>query len=533
MAVPVRAELLGPGARARRAGRALRPPHARAGGEQLAGAAAPLAGARGLARAPAAAARRARRAAAARAAEPARPRARRARPRRGRAAPGPARRRPMPAPASGSTPCGASPSSPIPTGRSSAAMPGSRTATGHVLISAAAARDAKLLRLAASATVASTPRSAQAVERPRARALSKGQGRPAEIAVTRHVHADVEPERPARPAPLSPRHLPRALATAIMSVRGHPPADPARRAALLERRAAGGLLLGAKPRSRRNRKRLSGSRRSPRPWSPPRSPAGAAQFQLSGTPVQGALVRGTAPAGNRFAERSTAARCRSPPTAASCSASIATRGRARGSSRARRRQRDRRDAARGRPPRLADPAYRHGPRLPDGPTPEYARLRDGRAAPDRRRPRRSVRRAWAGRSASSGRRTGGSAARSARSASIAAAFPAAYHSGADIAAGAGALVVAPADGVVTLAPPPAFSLEGNLVILDHGMGLTSAFLHLSSALVRPASGAPGRSDRPGRRDRPRDRAAPPLEPGLERRADRSRDGGGAASSAAS
>jgi len=62
--------------------------------------------------------------------------------------------------------------------------------------------------------------------------------------------------------------------------------------------------------------------------------------------------------------------------------------------------------------------------------------------------------------------------------------PAAYHSGTDIAPGAGALVVAPADGVVTLAPPPMFSLEGNLVILDHGMGLTSAFLHLSSASVR-------------------------------------------------
>ena len=62
--------------------------------------------------------------------------------------------------------------------------------------------------------------------------------------------------------------------------------------------------------------------------------------------------------------------------------------------------------------------------------------------------------------------------------------PAAYHSGIDIAAGAGAPVVAPADGVVTLAPPPAFSLEGNLVIVDHGMGLTSAFLHLSRASVR-------------------------------------------------
>ena len=62
--------------------------------------------------------------------------------------------------------------------------------------------------------------------------------------------------------------------------------------------------------------------------------------------------------------------------------------------------------------------------------------------------------------------------------------PAAYHSGTDIAAGAGATVVAPADAVVTLAPPPMFSLEGNLVILDHGMGLTSAFLHLSRVSVQ-------------------------------------------------
>lgn len=61
--------------------------------------------------------------------------------------------------------------------------------------------------------------------------------------------------------------------------------------------------------------------------------------------------------------------------------------------------------------------------------------------------------------------------------------PAAYHSGVDIAPGAGAIVVAPADGVVTLAPPPMFSLEGNLVIINHGMGLNSAFLHLSRATV--------------------------------------------------
>lgn len=60
---------------------------------------------------------------------------------------------------------------------------------------------------------------------------------------------------------------------------------------------------------------------------------------------------------------------------------------------------------------------------------------------------------------------------------------AAYHSGVDVAPGAGAPVVAPADGVVVLAGPPVFSLEGNLVIIDHGMGLNSAFLHLASVDV--------------------------------------------------
>jgi murein DD-endopeptidase MepM/ murein hydrolase activator NlpD len=35
-----------------------------------------------------------------------------------------------------------------------------------------------------------------------------------------------------------------------------------------------------------------------------------------------------------------------------------------------------------------------------------------------------------------------------------------------------------------LAGPPAFSLEGNLLIIDHGMGLNSAFLHLASQTVR-------------------------------------------------
>jgi hypothetical protein len=62
--------------------------------------------------------------------------------------------------------------------------------------------------------------------------------------------------------------------------------------------------------------------------------------------------------------------------------------------------------------------------------------------------------------------------------------PGAYHSGLDIAPGAGATYVAPTDGVVVLAAPAPFTLEGNLLMLDHGMGLNSAFLHAQRLLVR-------------------------------------------------
>lgn len=57
--------------------------------------------------------------------------------------------------------------------------------------------------------------------------------------------------------------------------------------------------------------------------------------------------------------------------------------------------------------------------------------------------------------------------------------PGVPHNGVDVAAGIGRPVIAPADGVVVLAAQSPFTLEGHLLMLDHGMGLNSAFLHLS------------------------------------------------------
>lgn len=61
--------------------------------------------------------------------------------------------------------------------------------------------------------------------------------------------------------------------------------------------------------------------------------------------------------------------------------------------------------------------------------------------------------------------------------------PGSYHSGIDIAPGNGVPYVAPADGVVVLAVE-GYSLEGNLLIIDHGQGLNSAFLHSSRLYVK-------------------------------------------------
>ncbi len=68
---------------------------------------------------------------------------------------------------------------------------------------------------------------------------------------------------------------------------------------------------------------------------------------------------------------------------------------------------------------------------------------------------------------------------------IYAGVPGSYHSGIDITTGtSGTPYVAPADGVVVLATQTPFSLEGYLLIIDHGMGLNSAFLHNSKLAVR-------------------------------------------------
>ncbi|WP_422396571.1 peptidoglycan DD-metalloendopeptidase family protein [Sphingomonas suaedae] len=62
--------------------------------------------------------------------------------------------------------------------------------------------------------------------------------------------------------------------------------------------------------------------------------------------------------------------------------------------------------------------------------------------------------------------------------------PGSYHSGVDVARPSGTPVIAPADGVVILAAQSPFTLEGKLLMLDHGMTLNSAFLHLSRIDVK-------------------------------------------------
>lgn len=59
-----------------------------------------------------------------------------------------------------------------------------------------------------------------------------------------------------------------------------------------------------------------------------------------------------------------------------------------------------------------------------------------------------------------------------------------FHGGVDVARPTGTPVVAPASGIIALAADKPFSLEGNLLIIDHGNQLFSAFLHLSRIDVK-------------------------------------------------
>ncbi len=56
------------------------------------------------------------------------------------------------------------------------------------------------------------------------------------------------------------------------------------------------------------------------------------------------------------------------------------------------------------------------------------------------------------------------------------------HLGVDVAAPTGTPVYAPADGIITLTHPDMY-FSGGTIILDHGHGLSSTFLHLSEVLV--------------------------------------------------
>jgi murein DD-endopeptidase MepM/ murein hydrolase activator NlpD len=62
--------------------------------------------------------------------------------------------------------------------------------------------------------------------------------------------------------------------------------------------------------------------------------------------------------------------------------------------------------------------------------------------------------------------------------------PKSPHSGMDIAVPEGTPVKAPADGIVTFAKPSLY-LTGGTILLDHGFGLSSNFLHLSRLDVKP------------------------------------------------
>jgi len=61
--------------------------------------------------------------------------------------------------------------------------------------------------------------------------------------------------------------------------------------------------------------------------------------------------------------------------------------------------------------------------------------------------------------------------------------PKSWHSGLDVAAVQGTPVKAPAAGIITFAKPDLY-LTGGTILIDHGMGISSNFLHLSRLDVK-------------------------------------------------
>lgn len=62
-------------------------------------------------------------------------------------------------------------------------------------------------------------------------------------------------------------------------------------------------------------------------------------------------------------------------------------------------------------------------------------------------------------------------------------IPWSYHKGLDLAAAEGTLILAPNDGRVALVGE--FPLQGRAVVLDHGQGVQTLYMHLSAILVKP------------------------------------------------
>ena len=88
------------------------------------------------------------------------------------------------------------------------------------------------------------------------------------------------------------------------------------------------------------------------------------------------------------------------------------------------------------------------------------------------------------------------------------------HFGVDVAAPTGTPVVAPADATVTLAHPDMY-FSGGTLVMDHGYGVSSTFIHLSEVTVKE-----------GQQVRHGELVQSKARPGIACRADAATDGEG-------